>query len=246
MYKCNRITSLQKYSLLIVVCFGFLINKNSNAQQLSVNAGVSIPFSNYGKTDFPLFENGFAQNGTYANLQYEQAIKKGLGFYCGGNFNYNQVNQADFTKLVKVGNKDISNITSTSDWSQLILIGGLKISKINPGYALYSKIGMGLSFMNSPGNNLILNDSVLLKWNSSSVVKEVFNVGLGFSIPINESISIHTNADLLMAFPDFGIIKITDATGASATNSNSSLKVPFTTIQVGAGIIFNLIPPKFK
>jgi hypothetical protein len=49
-----------------------------------------------------------------------------------------------------------------------------------------------------------------------------------------------------MAFPDFGIIKITDATGASATNTNSSLKVPFTTIQIGAGIIFNLIPPKFK
>jgi hypothetical protein len=246
MYMCNRITSLRKYSLLIVVCLCFLANKYVNAQQLSLNAGSSIPFSNYGKTDFPLFENGFAQNGTFASLQYEQAIKKSIGFYVGGNFNYNRINQADFTKLVKVGNKDVTNITSTSDWSQFSLMGGLKISRMNPGYAIYTKLGLGLSFMNSPGNNLILNDSVLLKWNSSSVAKEVFNWGLGFSIPINESIAFQMNADMVIAFPDFGIIKITDATGSSATNSNSSLQVPFKTFQIGAGIIFNLIPAKFK
>ncbi len=244
MYKYNPDTSLQKTFLLIVVCFCFLLNKSVNAQQLSIHAGLSMPISNYGKTDFPLFENGFAQTGSFITTQYEQAVKPAIGYFIVANYNTNSVNQADFTKLVKVGNKDVSNITSTSSWSQFSLIGGFKFSKVNAGYAMYSKIGAGVSWMNSPGNNLILNDSVLLKWNASSVVKELFCVGFGFSIPINESIAFQMNADLMTSFPDFGIIKITDASGASATNSNSSLKVPFTCIQFGTGIIFNLSQSK--
>ncbi len=244
MYMCNCNTSLQKSFLLIVVCLCFLINKSVKAQQLSVNGGLSVPISNYGKTDFPLFENGFAQTGSFASMQYEQSFRKMMGVFAAVNYNYNSVNQVDFTKLVKVGNKDLTNITSISSWSQLSLMGGLKFSKANAGYALFSKIGIGMSWMNSPGNNLILNDSVMLKWNASSVVKEIFSAGIGFTIPLNESISFQMNGDVLFAFPDFGIIKITDVTGSSATNTNSSLIVPFSTIQIGTGLIFNLDPSK--
>jgi hypothetical protein len=54
------------------------------------------------------------------------------------------------------------------------------------------------------------------------------------------------NGDVLFGFPDFGIIKITDAGGSSATNTNSSLIVPFSTIQIGTGLIFNLDQIKNK
>jgi hypothetical protein len=246
MYKFNCDTSLQKSFLLIVVCLFILINKSVKAQQLTMNGGLSVPISYYSKSDFPLFENGFAQVGQYATFQYEQAFRKTVGIFVGANYNYNSVNQTDFTKLVKVGNKDLTNTTSTSNWSQLSLMGGLKFSKATAGYALFSKIGIGMSWMNSPGNNLILNDSVMLKWNTSSVVKEMFCAGVGFSIPINESVSFQMNGDVLFGFPDFGIIKITDAGGSSATNTNSSLIVPFSTIQIGTGLIFNLDQIKNK
>lgn len=207
------VTLTQKHTRLIwfYTAWLCLISTGSLfAQQLVITSGTSIPLGYYSSTDVNSNKSGFARNGFCVNLAYHSSNNSVVGFSTQGYYNQNDID------LTGIMNHDLYPYSFTMNqltpWRQFGLFGGIHIKNVDEMYSFNYHLMLG--FVHSrTASYQAFNDTIFFNRISNySNCVSLIN-GVGFSINLNKKVSLHANADYIIATPNYGFISIQDKSG---------------------------------